>query len=927
MAVFSKLSKAFLLPIALLPIAGVFLGVGAAITSNAVSGSGVWYFGNVLNKMGDVAFGNLPILFAISTALAFTKDAGVAAITAVVGFLVMNGIQAALLHNQAVGTPNLAAAFVNGEWTYANLLESSSLDVNVSWSYYYLAGLTKGQVVDRALIDSATRVDLNGFKLDAAGKNFFELLWVKNIPNGLITSNIGVSSLNTGVLAAIFVGAISAWAYNKFHKTQLPSAISFFSGTKLVPIITFFLVIPLSFIFIFVWPWIGIGLAKFGTLSGTLPGGLDSLIYEIVERSLVPFGLHHVFYAPLWWTNAGGSISEVLTSVQEKWAVNDALTFGNSVIGGKWDLARWISEYMKAFPNVIVTGETNIDKFRSIVANISKVSDLWEAQGDQTMMYKVIANLNIINFTMLEHLGMNLGRFQSGKFGFMLLGLPLASLAMWLNVPKQNRRSVMGIYLSAAFTCFLTGITEPIEYTFLFLAPWLFYGVHMPLAAISFMLAGFLQTHVSMTVSGGFIDYIVFGLIPFFGSNAMTWLSVFGVLFIALGMSVLYFTGFYFAVRYGKVMVPGREEGKTDGETKLFTKADYKGKNHGPGQGEYVLTSDQDGQAYTSSKNPAEIAKYEKAAKIIDFLGSEDNITNVDACASRLRVDVKDSSKVQKDKIIALGGATGALVKGTNVQVVYGGEQEAIKPRMIEILAIQRSAPKPQVKVAVRAGAMAEVGIGAETNSGVVAITPTENVATIEGMPMKAETSPTMVESVGESFSPTHEHKVPILNPVVMVTKNMLATCPKCSQEFKVDFAEAVSIPNPQKVTKKVTTTKVTKTAKSKTKAKAKNEDLKVYQQIESLQTKYADLIQKNEIQNPQWVENLTKINIEERTTLDGSATILEPRQDLQKYATALRHIAKAKNFELKNNINLRNLTKAEVIRYLDTLTKDLKNL
>lgn len=678
MGVFSKLSKAFLLPIALLPIAGVFLGVGSAISANVVSQTGAWYFGQVLNKMGDVAFGNLPILFAISTALAFTKDSGVAAITAVVGFLVMNGIQAALLHTEFVGLPNIVGYFENGKMQYVRWKDVPEWTHDLlNYQYYFDLDLGDGSIN----LANAVRVNLSGERLDAAGRTFYSMLYMDGIPNGLVTSNIGVQSLNTGVLAAIFVGWLSAWTYNKFHKVQLPSAISFFSGTKLVPIIIFFLVIPLSFIFILIWPWVGLGLARFGQMSGTLPVGLDSFIFEIVERSLVPFGLHHVFYAPLWWTNAGGSISEAFNNAERIWSDNGS-SFLASSINGRWDLAKFVYEYEKVF-HVSLEGESNIYKFRNIIFIISSRGDLWTSMGDQTILYKVIANSDIINFTFLEHLGLNLGRFQSGKFGFMLIGLPLASIAMWLTVPKENRSSVMGIYLSAAFTCFLTGITEPIEYTFLFLAPWMFYGVHMPLASISFLLSGLLSTHVGMTVSGGFIDYIVFGIIPFATSGAMTWISVFGILFVAIGLGLIYFILFYFLVKYKKINVPGRNLSENE-ETKLYSKSDVQNQKN---------NNETNISKYTYSKDKKEIARYNKAVNLIKALGGIENISSVDSCASRLRVDVKNTSIVDKNFIMDLGGARGIIYQGNNVQIVYGGEQEAIKPRMNEIIRYENKHP------------------------------------------------------------------------------------------------------------------------------------------------------------------------------------------------------------------------------------------
>ncbi|AGR41276.1 PTS transporter subunit EIIC [Spiroplasma taiwanense] len=647
----SKLSKAFLLPIALLPIAGIFLGVGAAISSNSPDASFGFYLGSTMNKMGDVCFGNLPILFAISVAMAYTKDSGVAAITAVVGFLVLNGMQAALLHSQTVENNVYAAltdidgkilgfaSYSNGEWA-AWVGDTPGVGQNITYFSSSVAP-TVGGVIDSNTI----MLNSNLEKIDGAGKILYSLLWINGIPNGLITSNLGVNSLNTGVFAAIFVGAISAYAYNKFHAIQLPSAISFFSGTKFVPIIAFMLVVPLSFIFMFLWPYLGQGLAWFGQKSGEIGYGVDSFVFEIIERSLVPFGLHHVFYAPLWWTNAGGSIAEAFNNVKDA-----------------TEQQRLLDLYNSFFKNNTFTSWANL---REAIAKTS----LWGAMGDQNMAYAVNGNLDIMNYTFLQELGLNIGRFQSGKFGFMLFGLPAAGVAMFLNVPKENRKSVMGIYFSAAFTCFLTGITEPLEYTFLFLAPWLFYGVHMPLAAFSFLFAGLLQTHVSMTVSGGFIDYIVFGLIPFFGNNAMGAWNVFGVLLVGVAMAFAYFFAFYFAVKYGNVMVPGRE-GKVD--FKLFNKADFKAKKEGKGA-------------------EAEEARVAKAAKIIEFLGGPDNIVDVDSCASRLRLTVKDSSIADLNGIKALGGTTGSLVKGNSIHIVYGGEQEAIKPRMNKLLEEMRN--------------------------------------------------------------------------------------------------------------------------------------------------------------------------------------------------------------------------------------------
>ncbi|EOA07091.1 Phosphotransferase system PTS, glucose-specific IIBC component [Mycoplasma yeatsii 13926] len=615
MPTLSKLSKAFLLPIALLPIAGVFLGVGATIADNtkildsagqlASAQSAFYYIGSAMKAMGAVCFDNLPVFFCISVALAYTKDSGIAALTALVGFLVLNGIQSALIHDVKVTVGNKEITQIHLLWYYGD------------WS----------------------------------------------LPEKLLTSNLGIRSLNTGVLAGIFVGAISAKVYNKFHAIQLPSAISFFSGTKFVPIVTFAAVLPLSLIFAMAWPVVGIGFSWIGQNSGKLPYGTDSLMFEIIERSLIPFGLHHVFYAPLWWTSAGGSIAGALDSVKDAGA-----------------------QAQQTFADAYNKIHSTTYDFTQIYELIKNSPKLFGAEGDQFMAQQILSNSNIFNFTDAQNLGLNVGRFQSGKFGFMLLGLPAAALAMWLAAPKQNRQQVFGIYFSAAFTCFLTGITEPIEYTFLFVAPWLFYGVHMPLASIAFWITGALQTHVTQTVSGGFIDYIVFAIVPYFGQKAMTAKSAFAVLAVAVGLAPVYFLSFYFLIKFFNVKTPGRDLMLK--EARLFTKADFKASKGLKVDGSKI-----------ESVDDKEEARLAKAAAIIEYLGGEENIIDVDSCASRLRLTVVDSSKANIDGIKSLGGSTGALVKGNNIQVVYGGEQEAIKPRMIKILAEQREAKKTNMTV------------------------------------------------------------------------------------------------------------------------------------------------------------------------------------------------------------------------------------
>lgn len=276
MATLSKLSKAFLLP-----IAGIFLGVGATISSKVDPASAAWYFGNFLNKMGDIAFGNLPVLFCISVAMAYTEDAGVAALTSVVGFLVFNAIQLSLLNK----------AFAHIQYVVdiegvANPIKGLTVDGLKSASPTLLTAdellnyMRNSEIYQRLVDNPNAKIVIVS---SARVSDQFNLLFYTGqtwaVQSKLLTANLGVNSLNTGVFGGIFVGAIAAFSFNRFHKTQLPSALSFFSGTKLVPIIMFLAVIPLAFIFMIIWPLIGTGLAWFGNNSGKLPVGLDSLIF------------------------------------------------------------------------------------------------------------------------------------------------------------------------------------------------------------------------------------------------------------------------------------------------------------------------------------------------------------------------------------------------------------------------------------------------------------------------------------------------------------------------------------------------------------------------------------------------------------------------------------------------------------------------
>ncbi len=637
MGALGKLSKSFLLPIALLPIAGLFIGIGAAITSSIGDHSSVGYqIGDLFNQMGSVCFNNLPILFCISSVIAFTDDAGAAALAGIVAFLVFNAIIASLTHvNDYFWTYSISInggddqVFSINKDIFNNFVDSKAGTAGWWDNATNQSFLTPTQICDIYNYTNSTSYIPSNFVIHGANETniAYNLLFWHNISSALFVNILGLNSLNTGVFAGIIVGCIVAYIYNRTYKVQLPTVINFFSGIKFVPIVMFFAVIPLSLLFILIWPPIGNALSWFGENTGKIPYGFDSFIFELIERSLVPFGLHHVFYAPLWWTSAGGG---PLSSVFSQYSTSALAAAGIT-----------LSDLLPA---------------------------TLSASGDQYMLYAILGDPNI-SFHSLHLLSQelttsgghinidNLGRFQSGKFPFMMFGLPAAALAMWASVPKENRAATLGIYFSAGITSFLTGITEPIEYTFLFVAPWLFYGIHVPLAAISFWAMGFLKVHVGQTVSGGAIDLTIFGIVPYNEGTRFEWILIVGPLF-----APVYFFIFYSLIVSKDVKIPGRD-GATQ-ETSLYTKANYKAKK---------------------TKSSAEEAKIAKAQIIYDALGGMSNITTVDACASRLRVNVKDLTIVKRD-VIKNQGATAVLNQGKQIQAIFGGEADVIKSYIKDII-------------------------------------------------------------------------------------------------------------------------------------------------------------------------------------------------------------------------------------------------
>lgn len=618
-----KLSRGLMLPISLLPVAGLFLGIGAAIVNGSNGNEGLELFGKFLQLPGDAIFGALPVLFAIAIAITFTRDAGTAGLSALVAFLAFGGIQQALI--QPVF--DVAGNTIIG---YDLLFYAGDM-----WS---LAGDSK-------------------FGLDTS----------------LFGSVLGWIQLSTSVFGGFIVGFTVAFLYNKFKDIQLPPIIGFFSGVRFIPLVTFMAFIPITLLVLMVWPLVG---TLFGLIGGALGSGMygfQSFIFGFIERALVPFGLHHAFYSPLWYSNIGGELN-----LNDLAIVNGQ--FVSLAVGGA--SATWLEivkhfnidydinstsiagdQVMWAFVNSNLAGKT-VYQLGTSNTLIVQFSDL-----TTTVYQEALLKLNGLNNVLSK--GVNIGQYMQGKYPFMMFGLPAAGAAMVMAAPKENRRMAGSVVISASLTCFLTGITEPLEFTFLFLAPWLFWGFHAFFCALSFGLMNWIglivpdiAPHVGMTFSGGIIDWIIYGAIQIpAGSNA--WVS----LLIGIPYIPIYFFFFLWAIKKFNIMTPGRGD-----NTKLYSKADYLSSKD--------TVKSQDGY-------DAEVIG------IIKAYGGLENIVTVDACITKLRIKVVDAEKVDEKKLTNELGAMGVIRPSQKaVYSIYGTRADWIKNKINSIITDVEKNPK-----------------------------------------------------------------------------------------------------------------------------------------------------------------------------------------------------------------------------------------
>lgn len=515
--VLQRVGRSFMLPIALLPVAGLLLGIGSSFTNQTMLETyhltGIIHQGNflytlldIMNKAGSAVFDNLALLFAMGVAIGMAKkEKEVAALSGAIAYLIMNTAISALIS-------------------------------------------ANGGV--EAMADNST------------------------------TTVLGITTLQMGVFGGIIVGLGVAALHNRFYTIQLPQVLAFFGGTRFVPIVSSVVYLIVGIAMFFIWPVVQLGISKLGGLV-LASGYAGTWIYGIIERALIPFGLHHVFYMPFWQTGVGGEM----------------IVDGNLI------------------------------------------------QGAQNIFFAQLASPNTQEFSV------SATRFMAGKFPLMIFGLPGAALAMYKCARSEKKKVVGGLLLSAALTSMLTGITEPLEFTFLFVAP-LMYAVHCVLAGLSYMLMHIFNVGVGMTFSGGLIDMTLFGIMQGNAKTHWIWIVVVGIVYF-----VLYYFVFSFMIKKFNYKTPGREA--DDEEPKLYTRADVNAKKAAESGAGADMTS----------------------ALILNGLGGKSNISDLDCCATRLRVTVIDPGKVT-DSMLKSSGASGVIHKGNGVQVIYGPQVSVIKSRL-----------------------------------------------------------------------------------------------------------------------------------------------------------------------------------------------------------------------------------------------------
>lgn len=541
---FQQFGKAMLVPITLIAISGVFLGFGSVFTTDMTMQSfGVdwdWYQGtfifdffSVFKGLGNVIIGNLGILFAVGCAFSLSKkEKGWAAFSSVVCYLAMLSTIQVLLN----------AAGLSAENTTVEALEAAGMSA-----------------------------------LDASKEA------------SLYTTVLGFFTYSFGVFGGIIVGCIVAWLTGRFYNTKLPVALSFFAGTRTVPIVSLCVGGVLGIVLYFVWPTIGglfSNLAAFVHSSGLV----GTFVYRFADESLVPFGMHPILETPMYWTELGGVAT-----------VDGVRVVGNSGI---------------------------------------QLAQLASPESGKLLVRSFMGGLGLNNYAIY----------------------PGIAVAMWSCARKENRAKVAGLLIPTIVSTVFFGVTEPILFTFLFAAPWLYFLVYAPISGLGEVLCEVFQVSV---YQGNIKDLIPFLLRPE-KLNLLPYVVLIPAFFL------IAFAAFRFLILKFDVKTPGRDADESEDDIHLIDKAEYNARTEA---------------AKGASGENADIAL---ARGIVAALGGKENIEDLDNCISRLRVVVKDGSKLAPDAVFTKElKAMGVMhVSDKAVQVIYGPQVGGVAADVRDVLGL-----------------------------------------------------------------------------------------------------------------------------------------------------------------------------------------------------------------------------------------------
>lgn len=507
-----KIGKSLMLPIASLPVAALLLRLGVMLDTDLAKSmpQAVIVIGTVIQSGGNALFSNLGLIFAVGVAIGFSKDQhGSSALAAVIGYLVLFNV-------------------LGSVYKILNPSDLSNTDLTT------ITDLTKYKAVAAAQI--------SGYSIPALGMSGFG---------------------GPTIFPAIVIGIISGTIYNKFKDVKLPSALSFFGGKRLVPLLTSIVAIFLGIVFAFVMPLLAEGVKQIAIfMNNTKPYGF--FVYGLFNRLLIPTGLHHVVNTFFWFTTG-------------HCANNPSL------------------------------------------------------QGDITMF---------LNHCEAAKGFATPGSFQAGFFPIMMFGLPGAAIAIALSAKPERRAEMLGLMGGVALVSFLTGVTEPIEFSFMFVSPVLF-GIHAILTGLSLFLTNLLHMYHGFGFSAGLLDYLL---------NFTIAKNPLGIAAIGVAMFAIYFFTFKFVITAFDLKTPGRED-------------------------EVVLTEEQVASAAAHQNDS-------KAAKIYAALGGKENVVEVNNCTTRLRLVVKDVTAINQSAIKAAGAMGQVKVSDTEYQVIIGTDVEFIADEM-----------------------------------------------------------------------------------------------------------------------------------------------------------------------------------------------------------------------------------------------------